>query len=69
MLAYAGGDAGAFERLYAKHKGPLFLYVRKTTQPHIREFVDFYLDHAAETPPVTAAIGTQHAGLQLNARF
>lgn len=24
MLAYAGGDAGAFDRLYARHRGPLF---------------------------------------------
>lgn len=26
MLAYAGGDAGAFERLYRRHKDPLFRY-------------------------------------------
>ena len=24
MLAYAGGDAGAFDALYARHRGPLF---------------------------------------------
>lgn len=24
MLAYAGGDAGAFDVLYARHRGPLF---------------------------------------------
>ena len=24
MLAYAGGDAGAFDVLYARHKGPVF---------------------------------------------
>jgi len=24
MLAYAGGDAGAFDTLYARHRGPLF---------------------------------------------
>jgi RNA polymerase sigma-70 factor (ECF subfamily) len=32
MLAYAGGDAGAFERLYARHKGPLFRYVLRSVK-------------------------------------
>ena len=32
MLAYAGGDAGAFERLYARHKGPLFRYVLRSAK-------------------------------------
>ena len=32
MLAYAGGDAGAFERLYSKHKGPLFRYVLRSVK-------------------------------------
>jgi RNA polymerase sigma-70 factor (ECF subfamily) len=32
MLAYAGGDAKAFERLYAKHKGPLFRYVLRSAK-------------------------------------
>jgi len=32
MLAYAGGDARAFERLYAKHKGPLFRYVLRSVK-------------------------------------
>jgi len=32
MLAYAGGDAAAFERLYAKHKGPLFRYVLRSVK-------------------------------------
>ena len=27
MLAYAAGDAGAFDRLYARHRGPLYRYV------------------------------------------
>ena len=27
MLAYAGGDDGALERLYLRHRGPLFTYV------------------------------------------
>ncbi|HEX6831904.1 MAG TPA: RNA polymerase sigma factor [Rudaea sp.] len=27
MLAYAGGDASAFDRLYARHKGVLYRYV------------------------------------------
>lgn len=26
MLAYAGGDTGAFERLYRRHKDPLYRY-------------------------------------------
>jgi RNA polymerase sigma-70 factor, ECF subfamily len=32
MLAYAGGDAGAFEALYAKHKGPLFRFVLRSVK-------------------------------------
>ena len=32
MLAYAGGDAAAFERLYSKHKGPLFRYVLRSVK-------------------------------------
>jgi RNA polymerase sigma factor (sigma-70 family) len=32
MLAYAGGDAGAFERLYGRHKGPLFRYVARSVK-------------------------------------
>ena len=32
MLAYAGGDAGAFERLYARHKGPVFRYVLRSVK-------------------------------------
>ena len=32
MLAYAGGDAAAFERLYAKHKGPVFRYVLRSVK-------------------------------------
>jgi RNA polymerase sigma factor (sigma-70 family) len=32
MLAYAGGDAGAFETLYARHKGPLFRYVLRSVK-------------------------------------
>ncbi len=27
MLAYRDGDAGAFEKLYSRHKGPLFRFV------------------------------------------
>jgi len=29
MLAYAGGDAGAFDALYDRHKGPLYRYLRR----------------------------------------
>jgi RNA polymerase sigma factor (sigma-70 family) len=32
MLAYAGGDAGAFEALYAKHKGPVYRYVLRSVK-------------------------------------
>jgi len=32
MLAYAGGDAGAFEALYSKHKGPVFRYVLRSVK-------------------------------------
>ena len=31
MLAYAGGDATAFERLYARHKGPTYRYFLRHT--------------------------------------
>lgn len=29
MLAYRDGDAGAFDRLYARHKGPVYRYLRR----------------------------------------
>jgi RNA polymerase sigma factor (sigma-70 family) len=32
MLAYAGGDAGAFDSLYARHKGPLFRFVLRSVK-------------------------------------
>src|SRR5215831_501150 len=32
MLAYAGGDAAAFETLYGRHKGPLFRYVARSVR-------------------------------------
>jgi RNA polymerase sigma-70 factor (ECF subfamily) len=32
MLAYAGGDAAAFEMLYARHKGPLFRFVLRSVK-------------------------------------
>ena len=32
MLAYAGGDAGAFDALYARHKGPLFRFVLRSVK-------------------------------------
>jgi RNA polymerase sigma-70 factor (ECF subfamily) len=31
MLAYGRGDAGAFERLYARHKGPTYRYLLRHT--------------------------------------
>ena len=30
MLAFAGGDAGAFDRLYARHKGTVFRFVSRS---------------------------------------
>jgi RNA polymerase sigma-70 factor (ECF subfamily) len=32
MLAYAGGDAGAFQSLYARHKGGLYRYVLRSVK-------------------------------------
>jgi RNA polymerase sigma factor (sigma-70 family) len=32
MLAYAGGDAGAFEALYGRHKGGLFRFVLRSVK-------------------------------------
>jgi RNA polymerase sigma-70 factor (ECF subfamily) len=34
MLAYAGGDATAFEALYSRHKGPLFRFVLRSVKVH-----------------------------------
>ena len=33
MLRYREGDAAAFERLYARHKGPLYRYLLRQCQP------------------------------------
>jgi RNA polymerase sigma factor (sigma-70 family) len=32
MLAYASGDAAAFDALYAKHKGPVYRYVLRSVK-------------------------------------
>ena len=32
MLAYAGGDAAAFEELYDRHKGPLYRFVLRSVR-------------------------------------
>jgi RNA polymerase sigma-70 factor (ECF subfamily) len=32
MLAYAGGDPGAFETLYARHKGPVYRFVLRSVK-------------------------------------
>jgi RNA polymerase sigma-70 factor (ECF subfamily) len=37
MLAYRDGDAGAFDRLYARHKGPVYRYLRRQAQAHADE--------------------------------
>ena len=33
MMRYREGDAAAFERLYARHKGPLYRYLLRQCQP------------------------------------
>ncbi|MBK7542869.1 MAG: RNA polymerase sigma factor [Candidatus Competibacter sp.] len=46
MLGYRDGDAGAFTRLYARHKGPLYRYLlRQCGQPAVAEelFQDIWL--------------------------
>ncbi|HOW77082.1 MAG TPA: RNA polymerase sigma factor [Candidatus Competibacteraceae bacterium] len=46
MLRYRDGDAGAFARLYARHKGPLYRYfLRQCGQPAVAEelFQDVWL--------------------------
>ena len=38
MLCYRDGDADAFARLYARHKGPLYRYLlRQCGQPAVAE--------------------------------
>jgi RNA polymerase sigma-70 factor (ECF subfamily) len=37
MLAYREGDAGAFDRLYARHKGPVYRYLRRHAHDHADE--------------------------------
>src|SRR5688572_25720370 len=32
MLAYAGGDAGAFDAIYTRHRGPLFRLVLRSAK-------------------------------------
>ena len=32
MIAYAGGDSGAFEVLYGRHKGPLYRFVLRSVK-------------------------------------
>lgn len=47
MLCYRDGDAGAFEPLYARHKGPLYRYlVRQCGQPAVAEelFQDIWMN-------------------------
>ena len=34
MLAYGGGDAGAFETLYSRHRGPLFRFLLRQVREH-----------------------------------
>jgi len=46
MLRYRNGDAGAFGRLYARHKGSLYRYLlRQCGQPTVAEelFQDVWL--------------------------
>jgi RNA polymerase sigma-70 factor (ECF subfamily) len=34
MLAFAAGDAGAFDRLYARHRGPVYRYLLRHVASH-----------------------------------
>jgi RNA polymerase sigma-70 factor (ECF subfamily) len=34
MLAYGGGDMGAFETLYSRHRGPLFRFMLRQLREH-----------------------------------
>ncbi len=34
MLAYQGGDAGAFQALYTRHKGPLYRFMQRSVREH-----------------------------------
>lgn len=46
MLAYAGGDAAAFDALYTRHKGPLYRFVSRSvkTRPEADEiFQDIWM--------------------------
>jgi RNA polymerase sigma-70 factor (ECF subfamily) len=45
MLAYGAGDAGAFEHLYRRHKGPLYRFVlHRTDSNHVDElFQDIWM--------------------------
>lgn len=46
MLAYRAGDAGAFDELYARHRGAVFRYLRRqTSAPAVAEelFQDVWL--------------------------
>ncbi len=36
MLAFAQGDAGAFDRLYARHKGPVFRFIARSLPDRAR---------------------------------
>lgn len=40
MAAYAGGDARAFERLYARHQAPLYRFVRRLLGPALNAQAD-----------------------------
>src|SRR5882757_715404 len=40
MAAYAGGDARAFERLYARHQAPLYRFVRRLLGPALNAQTD-----------------------------
>lgn len=63
MLAWCGGDAGAFERLYGRHKGPLYRYMlRQLNDASIAEelFQDVWLKivRASKTYKVRASFRT-----------
>src|SRR5512138_1572570 len=61
MLAYRDGDAGAFDRLYARHKGPVYRYLRRHAQDQADELAqDVWIRviHAREGYDVRAKFTT-----------
>ncbi len=61
MLAYRGGDAGAFEALYARHKGALYRFMLRSVRDRAQA-EELYQD-------AWIRVIEAHAGYQPKARF